>query len=371
MKPYIFIASLPFATTALAARRPAAAPLLTPHDDSQVIEDKYIVKFRDTVSIASVNEAITSVQAKAAHIYHDIFPGFAGTLSPVDLLAIRDHPEPGAPWGLGRISHVRLGETTYVYDKSAGTGTCAYVIDTGIEASHPEFEGRASQIKSFIDGEDSDGNGHGTHCAGTIGAKTYGVAKKTQIYGVKVLNDAGSGSYSGVIAGMEFVLQDSKTRRCPRGVVVNMSLGGGYAAAVNQAAASMTRAGVFLAVAAGNSNSDAGNYSPASETSACTVGATTSSDQRSSFSNYGRLVDIFAPGSNVASTWIGGRNNTISGTSMATPHITGLGAYLAGLRRGSPKDLCKQIQELAIKNVLSNVPSGTPNLLAFNGNARG
>jgi len=214
--------------------------------------------------------------------------------------------QPGAPWGLGRISHRSKGSTTYEYDTSGGSGTCAYVIDTGVEASHPEFEGRASQIKSFISGQNTDGNGHGTHCAGTIGSKTYGVAKKTKIYGVKVLDNSGSGSYSGIISGMDFAVQDSKTRSCPKGVVANMSLGGGKAQSVNDGAAAMIRAGVFLAVAAGNDNANAANYSPASEPTVCTVGATTSSDARSSFSNYGSLVDIFAPGSNILSTWIGG-----------------------------------------------------------------
>lgn len=161
-------------------------------------------------------------------------------------------------------------------------------------------------VANFAGGSNGDGNGHGTHCAGTVGGNTYGVAKKTQLYGVKVLDDSGSGSYSGIISGMDFVASDSSSRNCPNGVIANMSLGGGYSAALNQAAASMVSNGVFLAVAAGNDNSNAANYSPASEPSACTVGATDSSDNRSSFSNYGDVVDIFAPGSNIQSTLPGG-----------------------------------------------------------------
>lgn len=159
---------------------------------------------------------------------------------------------------------------------------------------------------SFVDGQDTDGHGHGTHCAGTIGSKTYGVAKRTKIYGVKVLDDSGSGTISAVIGGMDFVAADSKQRDCPKGVVANMSLGGGFSAAVNQAAAGLVGHGVFLAVAAGNDNTDASGYSPASEPTACTVGASTVSDARSSFSNYGGPVRIFAPGSEVLSTWLGG-----------------------------------------------------------------
>ncbi|PHH90134.1 hypothetical protein CDD83_4416 [Cordyceps sp. RAO-2017] len=222
--------------------------------------------------------------------------------------------------------------------------------------------------KSFVDGQDTDGNGHGTHCAGTIGSRSYGVAKQTKLYGVKVLDDSGSGSYSNVIGGMDFAAKDSKERDCPKGVVANMSLGGGFSAAVNKAAAALVKAGVFLAVAAGNDNSDASGYSPASERTACTAGASTSSDAKSSFSNYGAPVRVFAPGSEVLSTWIGGGTNTISGTSMASPHVTGLGAYLAGLEGfSSPAALCKRIQQLATKDVLSGVPRGTVNLVAFNG----
>ncbi|KAF4582780.1 serine protease [Ophiocordyceps camponoti-floridani] len=221
---------------------------------------------------------------------------------------------------------------------------------------------------SFVDGQDTDGNGHGTHCAGTIGSLSYGVAKKTTLYGVKVLDDSGSGSTSNVIAGMDFAASDSKDRQCPKGVVANMSLGGGYSAAVNRAAAALVSAGVFLGVAAGNSNTDAARFSPASEPSVCTAGATTKRDARSSFSNYGRPVKVFAPGSDILSTWLEGGTNTISGTSMAAPHITGLGAYLASLEGiTDPAAICRRIQELATKDVLSGVPEGTVNLLAFNG----
>lgn len=180
-----------------------------------------------------------------------------------------------------------------------------------------EFEGRATFLRSFISGQETDGHGHGTHCAGTIGSKSYGVAKKAKLYGVKVLDNQGSGSYSGIISGMDYVASDSKTRGCPKGAIASMSLGGGYSASVNQGAAALVNSGVFLAVAAGNDNRDAQNTSPASEPSACTVGATDSSDRRSSFSNFGRVVDIFAPGTGVLSTWIGGSTVSIVPTSIS------------------------------------------------------
>ncbi|UNI14533.1 Cuticle-degrading protease [Purpureocillium takamizusanense] len=390
MKLSLLLTILPAVLAAPAVKRDEPAPLLTPRGNNQLINGKYIVKFKDGMTTASVDEAVSALSQKADHVYSHAFRGFAGHLNAKDLRTLRNDPnvdyieqdaivtinkyveQNGATWGLGRISHRSKGSPTYAYDDSAGGGTCAYVIDTGVEASHPEFEGRAQQLKSFINGQGTDGNGHGTHCAGTIGSKSYGVAKKTKIFGVKVLDNSGSGSYSSIIAGMDYVANDYKTRGCSKGAVANMSLGGGYAASVNQAAASLVRSGVFLAVAAGNDNADAQNYSPASEVTACTIGATTSSDQRSSFSNYGRVVDLFAPGSNILSTWIGGRTNTISGTSMATPHVTGLGAYIAALEGiTSPAAICSRLQNLATKNVISGIPSGTVNYLAFNGNPSG
>jgi subtilisin family serine protease len=173
---------------------------------------------------------------------------------------------------------------------------------------------------------------------------------------------------------MNFVTSDAKTRSCPNGTVANMSLGGGSSSAINSAAKAMVSAGVFLAVAAGNDNTNAANSSPASEPSVCTVGATTSSDARASYSNYGSVVDIFAPGTNILSTWIGSTSatNTISGTSMATPHITGLGAYLLALLGAkSPAALCQYIASTAQSGILSGIPSETVNKLAFNGNPSG
>lgn len=180
-----------------------------------------------------------------------------------------------------------------------------------------DFGGRATFAANFVDSSNTDGNGHGTHVAGTIGSTTYGVAKKTKLYAVKVLGSDGSGSTSGVVAGINFVATDAPKRSCPKGVVANMSLGGGYSASINQAAAALVDAGIFLAVAAGNDNANSANYSPASEASVCTVGATDSSDRKASYSNYGSVVDIQAPGTNILSTWIGGR--TVSFLPFPSP----------------------------------------------------
>jgi subtilisin family serine protease len=180
------------------------------------------------------------------------------------------------------------------------------------------------------------------------------------------------GTNSGVIAGINFAANDQKTRSCPNGAVANMSLGGSKSTAVNSAAANAVTAGLFFAVAAGNDGANAANYSPASEPTVCTVGASDINDNVASFSNYGSLVDIFAPGVNILSTWRTGGTNTISGTSMASPHIAGLGAYLLTLEGPrTPAALCSRIQTLSTKNALAGVPSGTVNYLAFNGNPSG
>ncbi|KAF2258771.1 protease [Lojkania enalia] len=373
----ILLALLPYAL---------GAPLIIPRG-SALVPGKYIVKFNAHASKESVDEAKALLASSPDHEYEfGGFNGFSGSVSPSALSRLQQldaveyiqqdaevHTqawvtEPGAPWGLGRISNINKGSTTYTYDDSAGEGTCSYVIDTGIYVNHPEFEGRATWLENFTgDGQNSDGNGHGTHVAGTIGSKTYGVAKKTKLYAVKVLNAGGSGTYAGVIAGINFAANDQKTRDCPNGSVANMSLGGGKNTAVNQAVAAAVEAGLFMAVAAGNDYGNAANYSPASEPSACTVGATDSSDAKASFSNTGTVVDIFAPGVQVLSTWNNGGTNSISGTSMATPHVAGLGAYLLALESIPTSELCGRIAELSQKGKISGIPSGTVNYLAYNG----
>ncbi|KAG5952886.1 hypothetical protein E4U53_007646 [Claviceps sorghi] len=369
------------------SKRASPAPLLVPRG-SQPVAGKYIVKMKSGSSIQSVDSAISSIKAHADHTYTQSFYGFSASLSPEDLEKLRKNPgvdfieqdsivsisttttQKGADWGLARISNQKAGSTVYTYDRSAGAGTCAFVIDTGVEASHPQFEGRAKLLKNFAgDMEDTDGHGHGTHVSGSIGSKTYGVAKKTKIFAVKVLDSTGYGTNSGVIAGMDYVAKEARKQYCPKGIVVNMSLGGAKSTAVNLAAAGITKAGLFLAVAAGNDADDASEFSPASAKSACTVGATTKADAFAPYSNMGPMVDILAPGTDILSTWIGGKTNVISGTSMATPHVAGIGAYFLG-KGLKVAGLCDYIVRTGQENAIKDVPSHTANVIINNHGGR-
>ncbi|USP76620.1 uncharacterized protein yc1106_03894 [Curvularia clavata] len=277
-------------------------------------------------------------------------------------------------YGLARISHREPGAQEYIFDSAAGEDTFIYVIDTGVNTKHTEFEGRATLGKSFVQNSDGeDDQGHGTHCSGTAAGKTFGVAKKANIIGVKVLGADGSGSNSGVLQGIAWAVNDATEKGHINRTVLSMSLGGQFSRTTNAAIKSAVQAGAFIAAAAGNEGEDASNSSPASAPEACTVGATNERDLKSSFSNFGRLVDIFAPGEKIKSAWIGSTTatNTISGTSMACPHIAGLAAYLISVEGPrSPTDLCKRIQELATKDAITNLRAGegSPNLIAYNGN---
>lgn len=301
--------------------------------------------------------------------------------------------EKTAPWGLARVSHrktLSFGTyNKYLYAEDGGEGVDAYVIDTGTNTDHVDFEGRAHWGKTIPNGDaDVDGNGHGTHCSGTIAGKKYGVAKKATVYAVKVLRSNGSGTMADVIAGVDYAatshleqVQSAKDgkRKGFKGSVANMSLGGGKTKMLDDAVNAAVDAGIHFAVAAGNDNADACNYSPAAAENALTVGASAIDDSRAYFSNYGKCTDIFAPGLSIQSTWIGSKTavNTISGTSMASPHICGLLAYYLSLQPASdseyslasitPKELKSQMISIATVGALTDIPSGTPNLLAWNG----
>jgi cerevisin len=301
--------------------------------------------------------------------------------------------EKNAPWGLARISHrdsLSFGTfNKYLYAADAGKGVDVYVVDTGTNVDHVDFEGRASWGKTIPAGdEDVDGNGHGTHCSGTVAGKTYGVAKQAHVYAVKVLRSNGSGTMSDVMKGVEWAAQahmeqveaaKKGKRKGFKGSTANMSLGGGKSPSLDAAVNAAVAAGLHFAVAAGNDNADACNYSPAAAEGAVTVGASAFDDSRAYFSNYGKCTDIFAPGLSIKSTWIGSKTaiNTISGTSMASPHIAGLLAYFLSLQPGkdseygmaeiTPKKLKSNMLNIATVDALSDIPDDTPNLLAWNG----
>ena len=297
--------------------------------------------------------------------------------------------EKNAPWGLARISHrdsLTLGTfSKYLYSDQGGEGVDVYVIDTGTSVTHADFEGRAIWGKTIpSDDEDVDGNGHGTHCSGTIAGKKYGVAKKANVFAVKVLKSNGVGSMSDVVKGVEWAAnrhneqveaaKSGKGRKGFKGSAANMSLGGGRSITLELTVNAAVDAGIHFAVAAGNDNSNSCKYSPASAEKAVTVGASTLADERAYFSNYGTCNDIFAPGLNIMSAWIGSdyATNTISGTSMASPHIAGLLAYFLSLQPSkdsaysmadiTPKQLKKTLISIGTQGSLTGVPDDTDNV---------
>src|SRR5687767_15588226 len=312
---------------------PAQAPLLRT-GSAEEIPGQYIVVFKDDVENPHGKAKEKAVKAKASvkFSYGSALKGFAAELSDEALAELRSDPDvayieqdqtvslsttqTGATWGIDRIDQRnRPLSGTYTYT-STGAGVRVYIIDTGIRTTHAQFGGRASSVYGG-----SDCNGHGTHVAGTVGGSTYGVAKGALLRAVRVLNCSGSGSWSGIIAGLDWVRANHI-----KPAVANMSLGGGFSSSVNAAANNLSNAGVFVAVAAGNSNANACNFSPASAANVTTVMSSTSSDAKSSFSNFGSCTHVYAPGSSITSAWSTSNTatNTISGTSMASPHVAGV-----------------------------------------------
>jgi serine protease len=271
----------------------------------------------------------------------------------------------GATWGLDRVDQRNLPLSgSYTYNTTAA-GVHAYIIDTGMLLSHSEYAGRVGNGYDAVTpgGNASDCNGHGTHVAGTVGGTTYGVAKGVTLHPVRVLDCGGSGTWSGVIDGMNWV---ATNRVLP--AVANLSLGGGANSSVDAAVAGLTNAGVTVAVAAGNSATDACGFSPARAPSAITVGSTTSTDAASSFTNRGTCLDIFAPGSSITSAWHTGTTatNTISGTSMASPHVAGAAAlHLANNPSDTPAQVTTALINASTPNVVINPGAGSPNRLLY------
>lgn len=349
--------------------------------NSRPVPDSYIVVLEDHVS--DVRGAARSIAAAhrgdVTYIYENALRGFALRVPAQAVQGIAHDPfvkyveedgvvettttQSSAIWGLDRIDQRNLplsGTFTYT---ATGSTVRAYIIDTGIRTSHTEFGGRATNVYDAFGGNGSDCNGHGTHVAGTVGGKTWGVAKSVGLRGVRVLDCNGSGSWSGVIAGIDWV-----TRNHTKPAVANMSLGGGANSSVDTAVNNLINAGVTVAVAAGNSNANACNYSPARVAAAITVGSTTSTDARSSFSNFGSCLDIFAPGSSIKSAWHTGdtATNTISGTSMASPHVAGVAAlYLHKNGNQTPATVRNAIVSNATTGVLTSIGTNSPNRLLF------
>ncbi len=278
-----------------------------------------------------------------------------------------DTQTPTPSWGLDRTDQRALPLSNSFTASAYGAGVDVYVVDTGVSTTHTDFSGRLrSGFSAINDGRGSnDCNGHGTHVAGTAAGTTYGVAKAASIIPVRVLDCAGSGSNTGVIAGLDWIIANHSAGVA---AVANMSLGGGASLALDTAVQNAINDGVVMAVAAGNSNANACNYSPARAANAITVGATDRTDVRASYSNFGSCLDIFAPGTSITSAWINSSTaiNTISGTSMASPHVAGVAAALLSANPTlSPADISSMLRSSATPNVVSTAGTGSPNYLLY------
>jgi subtilisin family serine protease len=364
-----------------------AANVATPAGASgQSIPDQIIVVFNDRVSDPGPIARMLAQANKGQllHTYETAVKGFAMRIPAQAQQAVMNalsrnpqvlHVEAdqiiqlgaiqsNATWGLDRIDQRALPlNSTYTYDAS-GSGVRVFIIDTGIRYEHVDFGGRAVFGFDAFGGNGSDGNGHGTHVAGTVGGTTWGVAKGVTLVAVRVLNNNGSGTTSGVVAGIDWVTRNKGSQPA----VANLSLGGGASTTIDNAVENAVRAGVTMVVAAGNSNANACNYSPARATNAITVGSTTSTDTRSSFSNFGSCLDLFAPGASITSAWHTSNTaiTTISGTSMAAPHVAGVAAlYMAANPSSSPAQVDNALKSTATANVVGSAGTGSPNRLLY------
>ncbi|HFF5083821.1 TPA: S8 family peptidase [Acinetobacter baumannii] len=369
----------------------AASNVVNPVNDSSqakgIIKNQYIVILnKDAGPSKDFAQNIAKQHAgKVLQSYDTVLKGFAiylpDTAGAAFIEAMKKNPhvlsvesdtivnidattQSNPDWGLDRIDQKALPlNSTYSYLQT-GSGTTAYIVDTGILSSHQEFSGRVlSGYTAISDGNGTtDCNGHGTHVAGTVGGTTYGVAKNVNLVPIRILGCDGSGASSNVIAGLDWILKNGK-----KPAVVNMSLGGATSSSLDSAVENLYNNGYVMVVAAGHSNTDACTSSPARVSKAITVAATDNTDTRASYSNYGSCVDIFAPGSQINSSWIGSNTATkiLNGTSMATPHVAGVVAeMLQSTPTASPQTISTNLLNQASSNVVKN-PSGSPNRLLY------
>lgn len=361
------------------------APVYKKNNVPADLQDSYIVVFKDDVAETEVDGESERMcgggKAQKERTFKYAVKGFSGRLSAATIEEFRRNPkvkyieqnqvvqivatQSNPTWGLNRIDQANLPlDQSYIYNTNGSTVT-AYIFDTGVRSDHVEFGGRVTGGFSAIALEPTpeDGNGHGTHVAGTVGGTTYGVAKSVNIVPVKVLGAAGSGTNAGVVAGLDWAVSHHG-----QGVpaVGNMSLGGGISTATDDAVRRCIADGIVMVVAAGNSNVDASGSSPARVTQAITVGSSTNTDARSSFSNYGTVVDIFAPGSSITSAYHTSNTAiaTLNGTSMASPHVAGAAAlFLEYASSSTPAQVEAGLKQFAAVGRISGLPTGTPNNL--------
>ncbi|KAI0169382.1 alkaline proteinase [Hypoxylon sp. FL1284] len=382
----------------------------TPQPKREVIPNKYIIALKEGITSedfkAHVNWAsgvhVRSPSKRStagvSHEYHiKNFNAYAGEFDEETIEQIKNNPDVaeveqdqacypvgGQPevskralttqedstWGLSTISHRNNESQSYIYDSSAGKGTFAYVIDSGVWETHEQFGGRAEIVYNAINDVMADDLGHGTHVAGTIAGSTYGVAKQTTIQSVKVFEDGGA-TNAIVIDAINWAANDIVSKNRQTKAAIHMSLSSAYSSIMNTAVQNAHDSGILVVVSAGNSNQDAGSFSPASSPDAITVGSVDQNWNRASDSDFGGAVDLFAPGVYVLSSWIG--NDTaagyLSGTSMAAPHVTGVALYLMALEDlSTPAEVISRIKDLYTTDKLTDIPEGTVNAILYNGN---